>query len=49
LIKKLQGDLWRVCSICEMFFSWSLMVSIIDRFLNKILSIRGREIARKII
>lgn len=37
---KLWKERWRVCSIWQIFFNWSLRVSIIDRFLNKILSWR---------
>ena len=37
-IKKLQGLLCLECSIWEMFFNWSFIVSIIDLFLSKILS-----------
>jgi len=35
------GLRWRECSICEMFLSWSMMVSTMARLRSRILSING--------
>ena len=44
LTTKLTGLRWRECSICEMFFNWSTIVSTITRLRSKSLSSSGSSV-----